>query len=387
MKNQLQILILDDEKQFTEELNDFFVNASFNSFQANTVEEGRTILASNDIDLLFLDVRLPGVNGLDILEELKQENPEMEVIIVSAHMDMDTISTAISLGAFDYLRKPFRYIDMQITIERAQKYLQSQRKLEKLGERLTLIRKYNEGKTEWKLIAASEQMKKVYQDAIEASKQPDMNVLITGEGGTGKENVARIIHDFSIRKDFMFCPIKTHRHKMGILESDYFGYANTSLSKANTNKMGFLEVCHGGTLFLDEIAALPIEMQEKIINASKEKSITRIGDSEKIDADVRIIASTYLDIKQINIEKRIHPELLQQSKTLHIHIPALRERMEDMRELVTHLVRLSSLELKHQEIEIPEEVFAGLMERAVIICKNNVLKIDDFRLNSRKISE
>jgi DNA-binding NtrC family response regulator len=140
-QGKLQILILDDEKQFTEELNDFFQNSPFDSFQANTVEEGKKILRDHEIDLLFLDVRLPGVNGLDILEEVKIQYPRMEVIIVSAHVDMETVTKAIRLGAFDYLRKPFRYIDIQIAIERAQKFLQLQRKVMQLEEKLAGLQK------------------------------------------------------------------------------------------------------------------------------------------------------------------------------------------------------------------------------------------------------
>ena len=128
-EGMIKILILDDEKQFTEELSSLFMDSEFNSFEANTVEEARKILTNTEIDLLILDVRLPGVNGLDILKEVKVQYPFMEVIIISAHGDMDTVIKAMRLGAFDYLRKPFRFIDIQIAIERTQKYLQMQRKL------------------------------------------------------------------------------------------------------------------------------------------------------------------------------------------------------------------------------------------------------------------
>ena len=128
-KDKIKILILDDEKQFTEELSGFFMNSNFESFEANTAAEGKKILGNNEIDLLILDVRLPGVNGLDILKDVKIQYPGMEVIIISAHGDMDTVIKAMRLGAFDYLRKPFRFIDIQIAIERTQKYLQMQRKL------------------------------------------------------------------------------------------------------------------------------------------------------------------------------------------------------------------------------------------------------------------
>ena len=137
--DKIKILILDDEKQFTEELSGFFQGSDYESFEANTEKEGRKILTSHEIDLLILDVRLPGVNGLDILKDVKIQYPRMEVIIISAHGDMDTVIKAMRLGAFDYLRKPFRYIDIQIAIERTQKYLQMHRRLKQMEERNSLI--------------------------------------------------------------------------------------------------------------------------------------------------------------------------------------------------------------------------------------------------------
>ena len=149
MKNQnkIKILILDDEKEFTEELYEFFQNSGFESFEANIVKDARKILNNYKIDLLILDVRLPGVNGLDILKEVKFQYPSIEVIIVSAHGDMDTVIKAMRLGAFDYLRKPFRHIDIQIAIERTKKYLLLQRKITQMEEKNSLISKALEKKS------------------------------------------------------------------------------------------------------------------------------------------------------------------------------------------------------------------------------------------------
>ena len=139
--DRLKVLILDDEKQFTEELGDFFLNSAYDFFQANTVEVGKQILKDHEINILFLDLRLPGVSGMDILKEVKLQYPLMEVIIVSGHADMETVSTCIRLGAFDYLRKPFRYIDIQIIIERATKFLLMQHKMTQLKEQLAVLQK------------------------------------------------------------------------------------------------------------------------------------------------------------------------------------------------------------------------------------------------------
>ena len=227
-KDKIKILILDDEKQFTEELSSFFVDSDFEPFEANTVAEGKEILAHTEIDLLILDVRLPGANGLDILKEVKIQYPYMEVIIISAHGDMDTVIKAMRLGAFDYLRKPFRFIDIQIAIERTQKYLQMQRKLKLMEEKNSLISKALEDKISRQFIGVSSQIMEVFDQAVTASNYPDANVLITGESGTGKENIARIIHYSSIRKDNILCAVNSCAITESLLESEFFGHKKVS---------------------------------------------------------------------------------------------------------------------------------------------------------------
>jgi DNA-binding NtrC family response regulator len=254
IQDKLKILIIDDEKQFTEELSGFFLSSGFESFQANTVGDGRKILNNHEIDLLILDVRLPGVNGLDILKEVKVLYAEMEVIIVSAHGEMDTVIKAMRLGAFDYLRKPFRYIDIQIAIERTRKYLQMQRRLKQMEERNSLISKTLEEKIKRQFIGISPQILNVFEQAITAANYPDANVLITGESGTGKENIARIIHYSSEKKDPVFCAVNSSAITESLLESEFFGHKKGSFTGAISDKMGYFEVCNGGTLFLDEIA-------------------------------------------------------------------------------------------------------------------------------------
>jgi len=400
-ENKIKILILDDEKQFTEELNGFFLSSDFESFQANTVGDGRKILSNHEIDLLILDVRLPGVNGLDILKEVKNQYPCMEVIIVSAHGDMDTVIKAMRLGAFDYLRKPFRYIDIQIAIERTQKYLQIQRRLKQMEERNSLISKTLEEKIDRQFIGISSQILDVFDAAIAASKYPDANVLITGESGTGKENLARIIHYSSIRKDHIFCPVNSSAITESLLESEFFGHKKGSFTGAITDKMGFFEVCNGGTLFFDEIADMPLNLQAKSLRATEEKVITRVGDTNQIHTDFRIVSATNHDIIKRVEKKKFRLDLLHRLNTLHIHIPALRERTEDITPLLIHFVDVYATKFNKPSLQISDEVFDTLVkydfpgnvrelrnmtERAIILCKGNSLRINDFPIKSQKIS-
>ena len=396
---KIKILIVDDEKQFTEELSGFFQDSDYESFEANTADEGRKILKNNDIDLLILDVRLPGANGLDILKEVKIQYPDMEVIIISAHGDMDTVIKAMRLGAFDYMRKPFRYIDIQIAIERTQKYLLMHRKLKQMEERNSLISKKLEAQIDRQFIGVSPQILEVFDQAIIASKYPDSNVLITGESGTGKENIARIIHYSSSRKDHIFSAVNSSAITETLLESEFFGHKKGSFTGAINDKMGFFESCHQGTLFLDEIADMPFNLQAKILRATEEKVITRVGDTKPIQTDFRIISATNHDIDKRVEKKKFRLDLLHRLNTLHIHMPALRERAEDIKPLLTHFVDVYATKFNKPNVHVSREVFEPLMkydfpgnvrelrnmaERAVILCKSNVLGINDFPVKGTK---
>ena len=398
---KIKILILDDEKQFTEELHEFFKKSGFESFEANTMQEGRKILNDREIDLLILDVRLPGVNGLDILQEVKMQYPEMEIIVVSAHGDMETVIKAMRLGAFDYLRKPFRHIDIQIAIGRTQKYLHMQRRLKQVEQRNSLISKTLEEKIERHFIGISPQIQEVFESAVIASKYPDANVLITGESGTGKENIARIIHYSSERKDSVFCAVNSSAITETLLESEFFGHKKGSFTGAINDKVGFFEVCDGGTLFLDEIADMPLNLQAKILRATEEKVITRVGDTNQIHTDFRIISATNQDIITRVEKKKFRLDLLHRLNTLHIHIPALRERREDIKPLLAHFVDALSMRFNKPNIRVSKEVFDALQkydfpgnirelrnmtERAIILSKGNLLGINDFPVKPPKIS-
>ncbi len=393
IQEKIKILILDDEKQFTEELSGFFQGSDYESFEANTAEEGRKILQDHEIDLLILDVRLPGVNGLDILKEVKIQYPAMEVIIISAHGDMDTVIKAMRFGAFDYLRKPFRYIDIQIAIERTQKYLQLHRKLKLIEERNSLISKTLEEKIDRQFIGLSPQILEVFEQAMTAANYPDANVLITGESGTGKENIARIIHYSSLRKDSIFCAVNSSAITETLLESEFFGHKKGSFTGAIADKMGFFEVCNKGTLFLDEIADMPLALQAKILRATEEKVITRVGDTHTIRTDFRVISATNHDIKKRVEKRKFRLDLLHRLNTLHIHIPALRERPEDIKPLLAHFVELYSTRFNKPNIHVSKEVYdllqqydfpgnvrelRNMTERAIILCKGSLLGTKDF---------
>jgi DNA-binding NtrC family response regulator len=317
----------------------------------------------------------------------------MEVIIVSAHADMDSVSKAISFGAFDYLRKPFRFIDIQVTLARVIKHLQLQRQMKMMEERNSLMYRYIVNKADRMFIGVSPQILKIYQEALEISKYPDANVLITGETGVGKKNVARIIHISSSRKEKAFCALNDNLSGENLWESELFGYKKGSFPDATADKMGFFEGCPGGTIYLDQLTDLPFEIQKKLLDVIDDKMIVRQGDTIKIPIDVRIIGAIDQPIDKVIKEHKIIPELLDRLNVLSIHIPALRERQDDIKPLLGHFVEVFSREFRKPNLTISDEVFEiiqkynfpgnirelrNMAERAVILCKDNVLKAKNF---------
>lgn len=397
--NKLKVLTIDDEKRFTEEMSEYLQDSGFISFEAHTGREGLEILSRHAIDLLILDVRLPGISGLDILKNVRTKYPCMEVIIVSAHGDMDTVIKAMRFGAIDYLRKPFRHIDIKIAIERTQKFMMLQREIRLLEEKNSLISKNLEKRIERHFIGQSPQIKEVLDMAITAARYPDTNVLITGESGTGKGNIARIIHYDSRRKDHIFCAVNSSAITDSLLESEFFGHKKGSFTGAIADKKGFFEISHNGTLFLDEIADMPHNLQAKMLRAIEEKSITRVGETHQVYTNFRIISATNQDPEKLQENSRFRLDLFHRLNTLHIHIPPLRERTEDIEPLLLFFVEDISQKLNKPTPTIDQSALNLLMnydfpgnvrelknlcERAIILNKDNILSGKDFPLNGTR---
>lgn len=398
LNSQMKVLVIDDEINFTEEIEEFLQNQGYISFTANNVHKGRTILKNNDIDLLILDVRLKGISGLDVLKEVKQSYPKIEVIIVSAHGDMDTVINALRNGAIDYLKKPFRHTDIQIAIQRTRRFLDLQRVIKTMEEKNSLISKNLQEKIKRDFIGESKQIKDILDLAVTAAKYGDTSVLITGESGTGKENIARIIHYESSRKDNIFCAVNSSAITDSLLESEFFGHKKGSFTGAITDKKGFFEVSDQGTLFLDEIADMPINLQAKILRAIEEKTITRVGETEPIATDFRIIAATNHNIDKLIEEKKFRLDLLHRLNTIHIQIPPLRERVDDIEPLLRYFASTFAHKLNKPVPKIEKEVISllknysfpgnvrelrNMVERALILCKNEVLSEHDFTTSNQ----
>ena len=388
---KLKILLLDDEKDFVEEIHEFLIWKGFNEIHtANDVDAAVKILKQKKIDIMFLDFKLPKMSGLDILKLIKSDYPEIEVIMMSGHGDMDTVIEALRLGAIDFLRKPFSNEEIMIAIQRIEKFVIQEHKLKNTEEKVSLISQELESKIERNFIGQSEAINEVLRLAIVAAEHDNTNVIITGESGTGKEIVARIIHHASKRNKYNFCIVNCAAIPSNLLESEFFGHMKGAFTGAFDARKGFFEITDKGTVFLDEIGDMPIELQSKLLRAIEEQKVKRIGGEREICFDCRIISATNIDIQKAVEDNRFRLDLFHRLQTIEIKIPPLRERKEDIPILLNYFIEELAKKFNKPVPSIDDETiealksyhFPGnvrelknLIERAFIISKDNSLKI------------
>ncbi|MCF7791269.1 MAG: sigma-54 dependent transcriptional regulator [Victivallales bacterium] len=388
MKNsqKFKILILDDEKDLVEEIEEYLAWKGFKHiYKAHNFSEAKNILDENNIDIMFLDYRLPGLSGLEILKKIKKEFPSTEVIMMSGHGTIDTVIKALRDGAIDYLKKPFSNKEIMVAIQRTEKFVVQEYRLKDTEEKVSLISKELESKIERNFIGQSVAINEIYRLAMVASEHENTNVLISGESGTGKEIVARIIHHASKRKKGNFCIVNCAAIPSSLLESEFFGHIKGAFTGAQENKKGFFEVADKGTLFLDEIGEMPPEMQSKLLRAIEEQKIKRVGGGKEINVDCRVISATNINIKDAIKNNKFRLDLYHRLQTIEISIPPLRERREDIPVLLNYFSEQLAQKLNKPVPKIsPQTVetlknyhFPGnvrelrnLVERAIIISKD-----------------
>ncbi len=393
--DELKVLILDDESRITEKLKYHLEKRKFKVFTANTPNEGFELLEKKRPGVLILDVMLPGMNGLDILDKVKKEYPNLEIIMISGYGDMEMVIQAMRQGASDFIRKPFQIMDIQLAIERTEKFLRMQSKLEEAENREVLVSKELESMIEKDFVGDSPQIKRVLQMALKAAEDGDVNVLVTGENGTGKEIISRIMHFGSPRKKQVFAPVNSSAIPESLLESEFFGHVKGAFTDAREEKKGYFELANKGTLFLDEIADMPYVLQAKLLRAIEENRIKRVGSNKEIPVDVRIISATNKNIEELITEQKFRIDLFHRINTIEINIPPLRERKEDIKPLLLHFVNSIAKKKGKQAPQISEALikklyqyhFPGnvrelknMVERAMILSDNATLLPEDFPL-------
>lgn len=324
------ILIVEDEKSVREVLS-LSLSDSYNLFQASDGKKALEILSKRNIDLVLLDIRLPEVNGMDVLRQIMGMGESIPVIMLTAVRTVDSAVTAMKLGAYDYIIKPFDIKELMALIEKALE----KRNLEQ--ENTYLKNELEKTGGFEKIVGKSEKMRDIFK-LIKNVAKGDATVLITGESGTGKELVARAIHNQSKRAKKLFVPVNCAAIPENLLESELFGYEKGAFTGAFERRLGKFEIANGGTIFLDEISTMPMSMQAKLLRVLQERVVDRVGGASQVEIDVRVISATNSDLKHEVENRKFRSDLFYRLNVIPIVIPPLRERTEDIPLLVNHFL-------------------------------------------------
>jgi two-component system nitrogen regulation response regulator GlnG len=322
-----RILIADDEDGLRWVLEKGLTQAGYCVAAVKDGTAALSLAGSEPFDLIFLDVRMPGVDGLTLLSRLREVRPDAQVVIMTAHGTMDTAISAMQRGAYDYLTKPFDLDEVLLLAERAltarrlaQEVMQLKRGLREVWEFGALVGRHP-------------RMQEVYK-TIGRIAASDVTVLLRGESGTGKELVARAIHHYSRRAGRPFVAVSAAAIPAQLLESELFGHEKGAFTDARERRLGKLELAHGGTVFLDEIGDMPLDLQAKLLRVLQERSFERVGGHESIRVDVRVIAATNRDLEALMRESRFREDLFYRLNVVTLVLPPLRERRDDIPLLV-----------------------------------------------------
>jgi DNA-binding NtrC family response regulator len=394
--NQTSILLIEDEKNQRVLLRKLLEKENYQVAEAENGKEAIKIFSQADFDLVLLDQRLPDITGIEVLKNLKESNPIIPVIILTAYANVKDAVDAMKQGAFHYLTKPVEIDELLLVLKKAQENLHLKRENEEL-------RKVLKEKYEYKnLIATSSKMQEMMSLVYKAASS-DANVLISGESGTGKELIAGAVHNLSKRKDHHFVPVHLAALPETLMEAELFGHEKGAFTGAEKRRIGKFEFAVAGTIFLDEIGELPQSIQVKLLRVLQEKKITRLGSNELIPVDVRIITATNKDIEDEIKKGRFRDDLYYRLNVIRIQLPALRERKEDIPLLVDHFIRIYAKQENKDIKGITDAAMKDLMrynfpgnvreleniiERAVVFSKEEYLQKDDLpNLSAAKIKE
>jgi two-component system response regulator PilR (NtrC family) len=349
-----RVIVIDDEQSMREMLGIMLRKEGFEVAEVDRKARFAEVLAQAPAHVIITDVKLPDGDGIEILREVKATSPETIVIVMTAYGSAQSAETALKLGAHDYLIKPF---DIEVLKIKIRNELEKQRLRE---ENLLLKAEFRSQHGLESIIGVSPAMAAVFE-MVRSVAQTGSTILITGESGTGKGLVAKAIHALSPRRDAPFVSINCGALPETLLESELFGHMKGSFTDAHQNKKGLFEVAHRGSLFLDEVGATPPAMQVKLLQALQDKKIRRVGGTEEIDVDVRVISATNQPLETLVRERAFREDLFYRLNVIPVHLPALRERREDIPLLAQHFLERFSREMKKSVARISSEV----MERLV----------------------
>ena len=385
------ILVVDDEETIRFCLKEAL---EVEGYKVHTEDNGENSLRSIKKmipDLVILDLKMPGMNGLDLLREIKSYDQNILVILLTGHASVDSAVNAMKDGAFDYLEKPFKMDLIKVVIEKALSTQSLMREVSRLRAKADIAGGVN-------IVAVSQEMKKVFEHVKIIAQSPSSTVLIQGESGTGKELIANYVHMMSARSKYRFMEVNCAALTENLLESELFGYEKGSFTGASTTgKAGLFEATQRGTMFLDEIGEMSLPLQAKLLRVLQEKKFKRVGGIDDIDVDVRIVASTNRDLEEEGKKGTFRKDLFYRLRVLPVYLCALRERKDDILPLVKHYTHNFNKEFNKNVNEIPPEIegvlkkydwpgnvreLKNVVERAVLLSNNSTLSAEHLLLGS-----
>jgi DNA-binding NtrC family response regulator len=385
------IFVVDDDASIRDSLRDLLGSAGLNVRTFASAQEFLASASTHAASCLVLDVQLPGISGLDLQQELTKLDAQIPIIFITGHGDIPTSVRAMKAGAIEFLTKPFRDEDLLNAVEQA---VNRSRQLVRLNTQPVHEKALSDDKLRGEvsfseIVGQSTALRRVLKE-VETVADTDSTVLIYGETGTGKESIARAIHNLSFRHAKPFVKLNCAAIPTGLLESELFGHEKGAFTGAIAQHIGRFELAHGGTLFLDEVGEIPLELQPKLLRVLQEQEFERLGNTRTIHVNVRIVAATNRDLAQMTKEKQFREDLYFRLNVFPIHLPPLRERTGDIPLLVRHYIDKYSQRMNKRVETIPPEAMAALssyswpgnirelqnfIERSVILTSGNVLRV------------
>ena len=381
----INALIVEDKESFREYIKEVLKTGGFNVFDTDTGKEAMELFKSKNIDLVLLDLRLPGKDGISIAKEIKKIDKTVPIIILTAYGTINNAVTAIKLGVYDFIEKPVDPDRLLYLVERATREQQLLRENIILREELSKMYGFS------RIIGKSKELNKSAMLAQRVARS-DTTVLITGESGTGKELFAKAIHSMSQRKDNPFIAINCAAIPSELIENELFGSEKGAFTGAVRRKIGMVEVANKGTLFLDEVGNIPLHLQPKFLRFLQERNFTRLGGEETRSVDVRIIAATNMDIRREIGRNTFREDLYYRLNVFPIDLPPLRKRKEDILLLAEYFIRKFTKELRKENLELAPQTkrilknyrwpgnvreLQNIIERAVILTEDEIIDPED----------
>ena len=385
MAEKISILIVDDEESVRDSLSNWFIEDGYSVECAENAKKALHMLEDREFDIILADIKMPGMDGMEMHRRIRALNRDSIVIIMTAFASVDTAVQALKDGAFDYITKPFDPDDLSHLIRNAAAQIALRTENEALRRRVTTLEDIDD------LIGQSEAIGKVLKQ-IENVAQSNSSVIITGESGTGKELVARAIHANSSRKYFPLISVHCGALTESLLESELFGHEKGAFTGATFNRKGRFEMADGGTIFLDEIATISPKMQVELLRVLETKSFIRVGGNREISSDFRVICATNRDLKSMVKNGTFREDLFYRLNVVNITIPPLRERTEDIPLLVNHFIKKYCTSMSRdmitiepaalrqlEQFEFPGNVreLENMIERAIVIGNGREIRLKD----------